>query len=318
MQISVIIPVYAVEKYIERCIQSILNQSFQDFEIIIVNDATPDKSMDIVWGYAKIDNRIRVFENPQNIGSMYSRREGYKNAQGNYFVFCDSDDYLPENALEILYNSITENKVDIVVASFQYVSERKKKAIKKGKLTYGTDSLSIYKSLLDGELFHSLWGKIFDRKLFDNHDYETFLHQTNGEDGILFYQIVKNIKELKVIEDVVYYYFINPNSFSRKLTENQYKQMIFTQNYIYDYVQNIENLDYFVEKSMIRQLLDLLKNGCNKKIVHKYSSLPNINQLYHIKKLSQYYSGIEFVCNYMIINSNFMRKFILFIHRILK
>lgn len=82
MKISVIIPIYNVEKYIERCIKSILGQSLQDFELIIVNDCTPDSSMDIVNRYAQQDSRIRIYENPENLGPMWARMIGYSKSEG--------------------------------------------------------------------------------------------------------------------------------------------------------------------------------------------------------------------------------------------
>jgi glycosyltransferase involved in cell wall biosynthesis len=310
MKVSVIIPVYNVEKYIERCIQSIINQSLQDFEIIIVNDATPDTSMLIVQKYAKQDSRIKTVENPQNMGLMWTRREGYRCASGNYIVFCDSDDYLPEKALEILYNAITEKKADIVVGSFQMVSERGKGIVKKRKLSYGTDSISVYKSLLDGELNHSLWGKIFDKKLFENSDYETFAHQTNGEDGILFYQIVSKINKLIVIDDVVYYYFVNIESATHLiLTEKKCQQIMFAWSYRGNCVRNINALSFILRRSEIRVLLKMLKQNYNKDWMLKFSTNPDIEQLFRFKTLSRYYSGFRLLGNYMIMHSKMIRKF---------
>src|SRR5690606_5062403 len=106
--ISIIIPVYKVEKYISRCLDSILNQTFQDFEIILINDASPDNSIKIAESYADKDSRIGIIHNEENSGAGWSRKVGYTNAKGEYITFCDPDDYLPKNALELLYNGITK------------------------------------------------------------------------------------------------------------------------------------------------------------------------------------------------------------------
>jgi glycosyltransferase involved in cell wall biosynthesis len=317
MQISVIVPVYTVEKYIERCIRSILNQTFQDFEIIVVNDATPDNSMEIVQKYAKSDSRIKVFENSLNMGPMWTRRESYRRAVGDYFVFVDSDDYLPENALEILYNTITEEKVDIVAGSFQAVSKKGKGHIVRPKLSYGTDLVSVYKSLLRSELPHSLWGKIYDRKLFENHDYETFLNQTHGEDAILFYQIISRIKELKIVDKVVYYYYCNEKSASNsQLTDDRYKAVLFAMSYTCNYLKNMESLSYILRESKIRRLLYMLKNGYKKNSIHKWLIWSDIEQLSRFKILSLHYSGLSLFWNYTIMHSKIARSLAWFINKI--
>ena len=120
-KVSVIIPVYNVEKYIKRCIESVLSQTLQDFEIIIVNDYTPDKSMDVIEDYIKNDSRIVSVNNYSNMGLMWTRREGYKIAKGEYFYFLDSDDFIPRDALEKVYNKAVEEDADIVFGNFQYV-----------------------------------------------------------------------------------------------------------------------------------------------------------------------------------------------------
>lgn len=227
MKISVIIPVYNVEKYIERCLQSILGQTFRDFEIVIVNDCTPDGAMDIIRRYEAQDSRITIYENSQNMGLMWTRMVGYTNARGEYFVFCDSDDYLPNAALQTLYDKITTSRADIIVGSHQYFPVVGSSTTRKNTLKFGCDSNAVYKSLLRHELSHSLCGKIFSRTLFDKHKYITYKNHTNAEDAILFYQLIYNIKAVVAIDDVVYNYMQNIESSSnRRLSNAQLKQMI--------------------------------------------------------------------------------------------
>ena len=215
VKISICIPVYNVEQYVGRCIESIQNQSIDDIEIIIVNDCTPDKSMDIVRRYAAEDKRIRIIEHDVNHGLMMARRTGYMAAKGAYITFCDSDDTLPAGALEALYKKAVAEKADIVSGIIEYVPVNGKRYLWKNKLSYGTDKIATFRSLLTDEFGHNLCSRLFRRELLQNYDYETFERATNGEDGMLFYQVVDNVSKVVTIDDVVYEYWQNMQSSSQ-------------------------------------------------------------------------------------------------------
>lgn len=213
MKISVCIPVYNVEQHIEKCINSVLQQSLQDFEIIIVNDASLDHSMEKIMSYVSKDSRIRVYNNLRNMGLMWTRREGYKRAVGDYIVFLDSDDTLPTNALEILYKAIHNTNYDIVCGQIRYITNNSSSLDKyPNKLVYGTDSASAIKSTLRWEITHNLCGKIYSRKLLQSHHYDTYADVVNAEDAILFYQVLSNVETIYAIPDVVYNYYLDVDS----------------------------------------------------------------------------------------------------------
>uniref|UniRef100_UPI00112F8C15 glycosyltransferase family 2 protein n=1 Tax=Campylobacter TaxID=194 RepID=UPI00112F8C15 len=111
-KISIIIPVYNVEKYISQCLDSAINQSLKDIEIIIVDDCGSDKSMDIAQEYAKNDSRIKIIKNSQNMGLFLTRCEGIKSATGEYILNLDSDDFLDLRACEIAYNATKDGYYD--------------------------------------------------------------------------------------------------------------------------------------------------------------------------------------------------------------
>lgn len=110
---SIIIPVYNVEKYLGECIESVLTQSFQSYEIILVNDGSTDTSGDICDEYAKKDKRIKVIHQ-ENKGLSGARNKGIVSSTGEYLLFIDSDDYIAENSLEKLHDTIGENDIDVV------------------------------------------------------------------------------------------------------------------------------------------------------------------------------------------------------------
>ena len=112
--ISIIIIVYNTEQFISECIESIINQTYRNLDIVIVNDGSKDNSSQIIKKYAKKDKRINFIDRKINKGTMYTRQEGYKNAKGKYVSFVDSDDMLRNDAIEVLYNSIKETNSDVV------------------------------------------------------------------------------------------------------------------------------------------------------------------------------------------------------------
>ena len=113
-KVSVIIPVNNTEKYITKCLDSVINQTLKDIEIICVNDSSTDNSLSILKEYAKKDNRLKLIDLPQNQGAGDAKNAGLKLVQGEYLGFVDSDDYIDLNYYEELYNKAKENDADIV------------------------------------------------------------------------------------------------------------------------------------------------------------------------------------------------------------
>lgn len=213
-KVSICVPVYNVERYISRCLNSLINQSLEDIEIIVVNDCTPDKSMDIVRDYCSRDKRIKVLQHETNKGLMTTRKTGYLNAVGDYVTFCDSDDSLPCSAIEMMYEAALASEADIISGVIQYVRTDGEKVLWSSSLNYGTDSLGIYKSLLNRECGHNVCSKLFKRDLLQHYSYNTYDHFTNGEDGCLFYQVVANCNRMYQIANVTYNYYQNTDSSS--------------------------------------------------------------------------------------------------------
>lgn len=174
VSISVIIPVFNQEKYVGKCIRSVLEQSFQDFEVIIVNDGSTDKSLAICRKYADRDSRISII-NKENEGRAPARKDGFLRSRGEYICFLDSDDYLLPIALETLYSVARDKDVDMIVGSFQkvmdswglvkrkpilYPKELIDRVIAQSELRPLMLGLGGHKNFLFGVL---LWGKLYRR-----------------------------------------------------------------------------------------------------------------------------------------------------------
>lgn len=218
-RVSVIIPVFNVEKYIARCLDSVVNQTLRDIEIIVVNDATPDNSMEIVREYATKDDRIIIIENEHNRGLMATRRVGYMASTGDYLTFVDSDDWLPENAVEVLYNKAIETEVDLVVGGALHVGQDGKRGrVLLGRMRFGNDRLGLYKAVINRELIHNLWSKLYKRSIWQEYDYTTFENCIFSEDAGAFFQYIAHCSSWALVDDIVYYYFTNLESATFNVT----------------------------------------------------------------------------------------------------
>lgn len=264
-KVSIIVPIYNVEKYIDRCIESLLKQTLTDWELILIDDCSPDNSIEIIEEYAKKDSRIIVKRYDVNHGPMIARRWGDKIASGEYITYCDGDDMLPDNALELLYNAAVETGADIVSGNMTYVSINGTKKIFESILNYGNDKVSAFKSLLRGELHHNLCSKLFKASLLKDYKYKSYEHFTNGEDGYVFYLVVSHINKIVQIEVPVYYYIQNMESSSQvRLGENAIKSICFFNKTKNDIVSLYPELKVDLQKHITNVLCSLYSCGYDK------------------------------------------------------
>lgn len=199
--ISVIVPVYKVEKYLDRCVQSILSQTFSDFELILVDDGSPDNCGSMCDTYAKQDSRVQVIHK-ENGGLSDARNVGKAAAQGEYILFVDSDDYLKENTLEVLYNLIKKYNADIAVGEicncYEKYQDSKPIAVT-STVCSGTEAL---KSALQGTV--SICGKLISRELASNHDFPV---GRTSEDAFFTPQLLLDVRVAAVTNEMLYFYW---------------------------------------------------------------------------------------------------------------
>ncbi|WP_372518435.1 glycosyltransferase family 2 protein [Candidatus Ruminimicrobiellum ovillum] len=212
-KVSIIIPVYNVEQYLRQCLDSVCNQTFKDIEIIIVNDCSPDNSLEIIKEYQRKDERIVLVDLKQNVGLGFARNEGMKVAKGKYITFVDSDDWIANNYVEVLYNEIESNSLDVVcAAAYIYNNIQKKiidhKFVSADKLNRqkikNKDCLLIPKRNC---FIIPVWLKIYKKSfLLDNN---IFFELKESEDNLFFFYVLLKTENIKFIDDKIYYYRIN-------------------------------------------------------------------------------------------------------------
>lgn len=221
-KVSVIIPVYNVEKYLRECLDSVVNQTLKDIEIICINDGSPDNSLAILEEYAKKDSRIRII-NKKNQGQSIARNIGINLAKGEYVVFIDPDDYFRLDALEKMYAKITETKVDIVISHCQAFADDKscnkqqKKVANFNKfLTPKTiDSLDITIDNLEfylEEIPIMLWGKMFSLEFLNKNNIRIINKNIVHEDDGFNIKVLSSFPKISVIENLSVMYRIRKNS----------------------------------------------------------------------------------------------------------
>jgi len=218
--ISVIIPVYNVEKYIYKCVSSVLNQTFQDFEIILVDDGSLDLSGWYCDNYAKRDNRIQVIHK-KNGGLSEARNIGIDNARGEYYMFLDSDDWIDEDMLEILYRLAIDETADITECSYRsihndYIEEE---TANTGQVITG-DALFAIQCELDWRYFKPVaWNKLYHKHIFaDGKRYPVGRYH---EDEFFTHKAFYSAKKLAYI-DVSKYNYVRERegSITEKVTSN--------------------------------------------------------------------------------------------------
>lgn len=200
-EVSVVVPVYNVEKWLTKCLDSILGQTYGDFELILVNDGSADGSLEICRAYEAKDERIRVIDGP-NRGSSAARNTGLEQAQGNWIIFCDSDDWWDFQLLEKLYTAVTENHADI--AACNIVWEYADKSIDE-KYKYGPIETDVDKAHI-GTVYCSLCNKLVNRTLYKK-------YEIKGSSGIKMWDDVMITSLLRfyscrtvIIDEQLYHY----------------------------------------------------------------------------------------------------------------
>lgn len=205
-KVSVIVPMYNSARYLKRCVDSLINQTLKDIEIILVNDASPDSSLEIAREYELVDNRIKVIDSPVNI--VASRNLGIKIATGDYLGFVDADDWVDDDFYERLYNSTMYGKVDVVIGSikdvYDNINESIEATIPKNILSNQFKTKE-YVTLNGGRLFTNIWKRdlITDDLLFIENNFYC--------DSIVYLWYLK-AKTFAKVDEVYYNYSINTSS----------------------------------------------------------------------------------------------------------
>ena len=206
-KVSVIVPVYNVEKLLQRCIDSILAQTFPDFELLLIDDGSKDKSGDICDNYALKDQRIRVFHK-ENGGVASARQLGVDEARGEYSIHADGDDWVEPDMLQCFYDKAKETNADIVIAD--YYIQRNNKQIYVSQMMKSQKPIDVLKDILEGRVFGALWHKLIKHSLYKKYNVR-FIQKVNYcEDVLVFVQLLQ--KNVTIVHlSLGFYHYCNDN-----------------------------------------------------------------------------------------------------------
>lgn len=219
-KISIILPVYNAEKTVSHIIDSIIVQTFEDWELLIVNDGSTDDSRVIIDEYAENDPRIRVFHK-ENGGVATARQVGVNHARGIYSIHADSDDWVEPTMLEELYCTAVEKDADIVIAD--YILEKDGKSTICIQRPGSYDPKEIMYEILTGRLFGALWNKLLRTSLYKAYDAKFFEGINYSEDVLLLSQILRNTTvKVSYHAKGYYHYFLNSESITNRMSKATY------------------------------------------------------------------------------------------------
>lgn len=248
MKISIIIPVYNCEKYVASCLDSILNQTWKDYEIIIINDGSTDSSGKICDEYAQRDKRITVIHQ-ENQGVSHARNNGLLRAKGDVVSFIDSDDTLDKEMYEILINAMEEYGVDIAHCGYKHVVRDEIRLVHDTKRVLVQESKDAIECLISGRFFGGgLWNKLFKRELLDGIYFRDNLKI--NEDILFNYEVFSKARKLVFIDYALYNYIARFDSSAvfRTDDEKKIKDACEVSKIIYENLKKTELRDIAAER----------------------------------------------------------------------
>ena len=327
-KVSIIIPFNNVENYIEECLQSVVNQTLKDIEIIVINDASEDNSLKIVKKTAKNDNRIKIIQLDERHGQGYARNRGIEIAQGEYIGFVDSDDFIMPEMFEELYNNAKQNDTDITMCLAREFDDVTKKYTETDYYsliplkTFENNTFSAEDTknkLLDINV--ALWNKIYKKEYLINTG-EKFPEGFIYEDLPFFYGTYLSAKRIQIVWKYFYNYRINRKTSTMRQSGNKILDRVQMVSLSYEKLKNVpylSDLKKNIQGWIINDLFHrytLLKESYQReyfflmKKVFKNLEIENIEdnywkKVYHFEGYPQTVSGllrIIFFCLFLLVS----------------
>lgn len=314
--VSIIIPVYNVEKYLERCLDSVINQTYKNIEIICVNDGSIDKSLDILEIFKNKDDRIKIFKQ-ENKGLSETRNRGINLSKGRYIFFVDSDDWIEKDTIEVLLKKMLEEKVDIVIGGVNkcYFNKKNNKIFNKNSKKVCTTLEYIEYAIKEKKFIVNVWNKLYKKDILKKNKIE-FKKGILYEDFLFTIQYLLKCKKVCLTEKIIYNYFlVRENSIVNKINEKDL-----------DVFKNVENIElevkntnllsekyfkvYIYEWIMSATISKLFKIGTDQEI-KKYRNILKNNEIFN--KYYNFYIENTKISYKKIISYIFFNNFIIFI-----
>lgn len=302
-KISVIVPIYKAEQYLKICIDSILSQSFKDFEVILIDDGSPDRCPDICDAYKKKDGRIIVIHK-QNEGLVKARETGVFYASGEYIGFVDSDDWVEVDWLQKISDIIDNYGVDVICFNtyINYLKRQDKVEmfIKQGYYGKEEAEKNIYPFMLYDDrrefyrfgIYPSICSKIYKKEIYDRCKC-TDSRITMGEDTACVYRCLLEANNIYILNDYFYHYRYDSNSMTNAYDKNRFEKYKILLEYLY---KTIGNKKYGIKRQLKYHEAFLIKHAIHneskakQKFAYKVHTLQNLMNKYNFENT---YKSIE-------------------------
>lgn len=274
--ISIIVPIYNSEKSLSKCIESISNQSYINLEIILINDGSSDRSLEICKSYAKKDERIIIIDQ-ENSGVSSTRNVGIRKASGKYIQFVDSDDFIDNKMCEEMLKSMKSNNADMVVCGYKAILPWRTRKIIYNKVTYEPIKKleEDFSYLLNNSFFHSLWNKLYKKEFIYNRLDEGI---SLGEDFMFNLGYFGKINKIAVISECYYNYVNSPDlTLSKIVYDNEIDLVLIRYNKLVKFCKN-NNFSESVYVIILEKMMGELKAVFLKKKISYFINLNNYNQ----------------------------------------
>jgi glycosyltransferase involved in cell wall biosynthesis len=304
--ISIIVPVYKVEDYLEKCIKSILAQSLTNFELILIDDGSPDKCGEICDSYADKDSRINVIHK-KNEGLSSARNTGLDIAKGEYIGFIDSDDWIESNMYETLLALLVDNNADIAQCEFIKSCDEEGIVDNSDRKNIETfNNIESLRNLYNEKSISTVvsWNKLYRRSLFEN---VRFPKGKIHEDEFTTHKLLYKSKKLVYTDKAFYYYRQNPNSIMNSKFNKKRLDILDAMQERLEFAEKIQN-EMFINKTLNKYMFRLVYfyYKCKKEIPEEKEIINNIkkrsNSLYlkyYIKGKSRIRSKIKYGVFYL-------------------
>lgn len=302
-KVSVIIPTYNVEQYIERCARSLFEQTLEDIEYIFIDDCSLDKSieilMQIINEYPNRKDNVIIHRMKENGGQAIARKWGVQNAKGDFIIHCDSDDWVDKHMYENMYNKAIMDNSDVVICDFSITNG--KEINKPIKACHANTPIHFLENCLFQKDPWSLCNKLFSKKIYNNIE---FTESSMGEDLATTTQLFMKVRKMSYIPEIYYYYFQNPQSTihlpSEEAVLRRYYQLKDNTNIAIRHLEESEPLKNIVKRAkpllQMSSCVPLLALFNKKEIRKKWrKACPYISLWYLIKTPFSLYSKYSYI-----------------------
>ena len=310
-KVSVLIAAYNIGKYISRCLESVVCQTLEDIEIIVVDDCSTDSTPEIIDRFAASDKRIKVIRHEENLGLSWVRKSGIEAASGDYLTFVDGDDSLRPDACAIMYQAAVSEGADAVVAGHEYskLDGTVERTLPQRKIDLSHDGFM--RSLMENKITWTLWAKLYSKELFSGRQLEFRKHFNNAEDLFLTAQFAPAVRKLVSVPETLYVYYQNSESLTQsKKKRRDLETMLSASAMCVKMTTGMDDeIREMAERKAITSVFNKLKAGYDRKMIVELVGQTGLAPLYSFSSLSKRLGIKKAVVYWSVFHSGLIARF---------